>query len=973
MRHNDKEFQPAETLSIEERKKQLFPKRGERAVLRQSDKLGDCYLLASLDYFFGCEEGRDFIENLFTATDKGIVVRLKHTELSKYLEKHTEALSNKYSYYHDAATNEDVFLVKYDYLRQIQEHTVGVSTETPAIQILEHLIPYYYKGAEKEHMDLQLDSVTAHGRAIERTSTDQKQTEFLAKILGTTTDESMTVDEAIKLKKIAPDFPFYLSMKYHDTNNRHAYVFDRLDEYNGLLLRNPHNNKVLERLGPSYIQERSPRFVHYKINPGQFLVLKQLIKIPLGEALEIKNNDELFSFLTTVATQLGHLEQGEFKLVLKLYQRYQSRLLSYFRDLDPRSKNVFISGFGSTDVKAWINHIQQNAVSFRQLQRIELVHQLIESKLLETPENAEFNHEHLTSANQKLLIEAVKKLKPSPNFSEKKVQELKEKFGDYLAADDPLVQEITKKSMLIVPSSPRILIKEAEIIHPSTPKDKFSYYLEDNDRVKEMDCFKIMQITEDDLSQLKKKYKALMLEFHPDKNQSSERSKICTQLITHAFEVLSDPSKLAAYKAERSTSFFYKEDFNYTNLRQYFDEKISKINQLTLRFERLQHLGTADGSEDSLEKIIRDLEEVWSALVSQDLAKNQYDLYFKIKEKVRTGKEFYALYLITRRENLFEMRQRILAIDVDDLASAALNYHPLAMAIVIDKALSGHYKNLEGSIKWALKALHYLETVAIPNLEKDNSEETLLKEVKETLECMREKQKEVLPLIIPTDPDNFNTLTSKVLAYRKTRGGASEEIFSLLDEKMFSDRFVAEAQLDPINPIHQLAMPPETPPLPIKKRNKENRVRFADQQASFTSIQTQALEDVMKELGDCLDILNDAQEKELSRWCTSLHKTVKEFQENKNFGAFKREIEGQLNSDNFRSFAEPDSLGQKIYNAVVSLLNAFIHWFDFQRPRPDFFSKYQSNRSIQLKRKFDVALNAFDNITSPSNHNPPRS
>ncbi|WP_309598918.1 hypothetical protein [Legionella sainthelensi] len=78
--------------------------------------------MAALDCILNSgTEGYAAIKSLFKETEEGIEVRIKSTDLSKYLQK--EKLQGKYKYHYDPITNQDVFFIDKKKLQEIDQTT----------------------------------------------------------------------------------------------------------------------------------------------------------------------------------------------------------------------------------------------------------------------------------------------------------------------------------------------------------------------------------------------------------------------------------------------------------------------------------------------------------------------------------------------------------------------------------------------------------------------------------------------------------------------------------------------------------------------------------------------------------------------------------------------------------------------------------------------------------------------------------
>lgn len=341
---------------------------------------------------------------------------------------------------------------------------------------------------------------------------------------------------------------------------------------------------------------------------------------------------------------------------------------------------------------------------------------------------------------------------------------------------------------------------------------KFSYYLNDDNTIKEMDHFKALQLPDDfnnnfNLETVKGQYKKLVLMFHPDRNSNDIlKAKICFQRIAQAYEVLSDPKKRQYYHQNGTSEFHFDVHFNYQDINEFFAQKISRIDELLFRLEQLNISEFANDNkydqsidqgieknslvgieEDSLERITLELADEWKGtMVLDDLLQKQFKLYNKINALAKTSGEFYALYLVAQRDPMLRHRD-----STDYLHAAASQGHLISISIIVAKAFSGHYTSLKDSIVWGLNGLRYLEGTVIPKLEREQPTSPDLIEIKNLLHRVRERRNEVLPATIPSDQTSFDALVDEIIEYRKRRGGEavdtfdlSQDMFSALNESM---------------------------------------------------------------------------------------------------------------------------------------------------------------------------------------------
>lgn len=341
--------------------------------------------------------------------------------------------------------------------------------------------------------------------------------------------------------------------------------------------------------------------------------------------------------------------------------------------------------------------------------------------------------------------------------------------------------------------------------------DKFSYYLEDNNEVKNMDHFAALQMSEHSFNELgldglKSQWRKLAAEFHPDKNGGSQRAGIVFQRIQQAYEVLSDPIKRQQYLLNKRVDFNFDVNFVYSDIDILLTELSIKSNQLDELINRLDRLNRPTHSLDSrnvrileahdnLEQIALDLSKIYKgSFVTVDVINKQFHLFSRIEAQATTGGEFYALNLISKNDPILSQKR------FDYMQKAAAKGHLVSLVHMTNAVFAGHFRPLEDSIKWGLNCLRYLEEIAIPKLERDEPSSEALSHIKEQLAALRERRNEVLPLVIPRETKAFDKLVTQVVEYRNSRGGVSSEEFKL-DPNMF-DLLEKNQPLPPIQLIH---------------------------------------------------------------------------------------------------------------------------------------------------------------------------
>ena len=242
----------------------LFPNDKEIIIIKQG-RPDDCYLLASLDCIFNLgKEGRDLVKSRFTKNvDGSVTLRIRQTDLSAYLIP--SKLIVKYTYTHDTLTNEDVFLISEDRLKEIDALEYGVQTNSLAVKILEHITPYYYSSdwvSSGPFADLLAHSFTER---FDKTSTG-----FVAKLLGLGVYDSYDIDVIIKLKIIHPEQPIYISMAScaSDLEKHSLRIKSIVPKGTGdyeFILVDPHDNLSETIFTFAEIIKRNPRFCVFSL------------------------------------------------------------------------------------------------------------------------------------------------------------------------------------------------------------------------------------------------------------------------------------------------------------------------------------------------------------------------------------------------------------------------------------------------------------------------------------------------------------------------------------------------------------------------------------------------------------------------------------------------------------------------------------------------------------------------------------
>ena len=298
----------------------LFPENNGQILIKQGS-IGDCYLLASLDCIFNSGRlGYEKIKSLFTEVPEGVIVRLRHNNLSVNLNP--ALLAGKYEYHYDKARNEDVFFISRVRLDEIDTATDGVETNSLAVKILEHLSSYYY--VSNTTSSRRRTSTSAHNALVRYNGSS---TIFVAKLLGLYAHDQHDFDEIIKIKMICPDQPIYISMWPHGGVFRHALRIekiipdqDRPGEYSFVLV-NPWDNQSREVYYLADLRRRHCHFSVFVLEPQKYGLIRMLLKSAEALGRIVFADPELQQMVLRIQTLLGpSFSQQDIEYCVSLYQ-----------------------------------------------------------------------------------------------------------------------------------------------------------------------------------------------------------------------------------------------------------------------------------------------------------------------------------------------------------------------------------------------------------------------------------------------------------------------------------------------------------------------------------------------------------------------------------------------------------------------------------------------------------------------------
>lgn len=423
----------------------LFPGKNKPLTLQQGP-VDDCYLLVALDCIFNSgDEARDLLASKFKRTPVGLSVRIKRNNQSTHLK--TDKMSGKYIHTYDRLTDEDVFFLSNQKLKEIDDSPKGVKSNSLAVKVLERISAYYYIG-DWEHAEFST-SLTAHSISQRFSETS---TRFVGKLLGVLAKDSEDIDEIIKLKLMNPNEAIYTSMAYGEPDDhgkihdRHALRVDRIiNKGNGnydFVLVNPWDNQKQEVYSSDDLKNRDCRFCTFSTNQQKAELTTIFLKNPVAQGQYIYANPELFNLLFQMKKMNLLLKAKNIQKCINLHKQ-MPYLASLFNLLTEVDQKKMIQGIVDTkgDKEKFIEY---------------LITKIPHMGLVKTI----FQHEDITDKTRETIVDAALEVKRNSGSTARVIFEAPEFFA--LVMNKVISQKAIELSCTLEKSRQQIELKLIE-------------------------------------------------------------------------------------------------------------------------------------------------------------------------------------------------------------------------------------------------------------------------------------------------------------------------------------------------------------------------------------------------------------------------------------------------------------------------------------------------------------------------------
>ncbi|HIG0326701.1 TPA: hypothetical protein ACX87D_000565 [Legionella pneumophila] len=359
----------------------LFPEKNTPLTIKQGP-VDDCYLLVALDCIFNSgDEARQLLASKFTQTPLGLTVRIKRNNQSTRLD--SQKMRGKYIHVYDRNTDEDVFFIGQQKLKEIDNSKKGVQTNSLAIKVLERISSYYYTG-DWDHTG-ESGSLTAHSI---RQRHMESSTRFVGKLLGIHAEDTEEMDEIIKLKLMNPKEAIYISFAYGEPDangkihERHALRIDKVvSKTNGgydFVLVNPWDNQKQETFSLEELEKRDCRFCTFSLNQQRYEITRILLKNPVEQGQYIFANPELFTLLLQMQKLSLLSDAKNIQACINLHKQ-MPYLIALYNSLTSDEQKKLIQGMVDSkgDKEKFTKHLISN------VPRLDLIKTIFQNEPLE--------------------------------------------------------------------------------------------------------------------------------------------------------------------------------------------------------------------------------------------------------------------------------------------------------------------------------------------------------------------------------------------------------------------------------------------------------------------------------------------------------------------------------------------------------------------------------------------------------------
>ncbi|HAU0368140.1 TPA: hypothetical protein JBF73_02885 [Legionella pneumophila] len=315
----------------------LFPEDKKDILIKQGGA-GDCFLLASIDSLLCHPGGYNKLKSMFTENSDGsVTLRIKTTKQSARLTQ--DKMGEKYRYFHDPQTDEDVFIIDKKRLDDLEKDNLGVRTNCLAVKLLERISAYYYYDIPLVPGEPNY-SVLAHEH---RNVQEDPSTVFVANLFSLYTQDNLSLQQIMQLKKMMPDLPVYLSKKFsNEISGRHAYrvnEFKSVDGQQEVVLVNPWDNQKKEPHKVEKIKELMPRWCFYALDLATYHYSMWISDQHENTIHYLIQNPLVIQILQDGIHQFPHLGKDLLNRYIYLLQ-YNPQIITYYEALSSEQRDA---------------------------------------------------------------------------------------------------------------------------------------------------------------------------------------------------------------------------------------------------------------------------------------------------------------------------------------------------------------------------------------------------------------------------------------------------------------------------------------------------------------------------------------------------------------------------------------------------------------------------------------------------------